>query len=82
MARPILEFEPKKFGRAVRRLREARGLSRPQVSDQTGIPKGTIENVERARGTASYGVLCLAVWADLDVKEFVKINLKESPHAE
>lgn len=76
MPRPILEFDPKRFGREVRRLREARGLSRPQVSEQTSIPKGTIENVERARRLSASGVLCLAVWADLDVKDFVKVNLK------
>lgn len=78
MARPILEFDPKRFGRAVRRLREARGLSRPQVSDQTGIPKGTIENVENARGIVGRGILCLAVWADFDTRDFVKINRRES----
>jgi transcriptional regulator with XRE-family HTH domain len=38
------------FGRHLRGLREAAGLSRPQLSRRAGVPVGTLRNWEADRG--------------------------------
>lgn len=77
MPRPVLEFDAKKFGRAVRRFRKSRALSQEAVQDQTGIPFHMVGRVENASRLSARGVLCLAAWADINLIEYVKINRKD-----
>lgn len=69
---PILEFKSREFGSAIRRVRQARGLSIRQVDDQTGICYNTVLMIEK--GTPSRFAIPLASWAHLDTDDFVTVN--------
>lgn len=77
----ILEFDPAAFGERVRKFRRARRLSLRHVEDQTGISYATIGRIERADKQAerisARAVVCLALWADINPTDFVKVHRKE-----
>lgn len=77
----ILEFDPKAFGERIRRFRRARKLALRDAEEQTGIDHGTIGRIERGQRGAdrvsARAVCCLALWADINPTDFVKVNRKD-----
>jgi transcriptional regulator with XRE-family HTH domain len=43
----LTEAERRQCGAAIRRIREARGWGRRQLSDESGVPESTIRDIER-----------------------------------
>lgn len=70
--RRILEFDPWRFGQAVQRIRKARRLRQPEADEQAGLKIGTVYRIENARNLSGRGITQLAIWADLDLRDFTK----------
>jgi len=89
MARPTIQktrddgFEPRLVGEAIKRLREAQGLSQTQLAKSAGVAKQGMSSIER--GTVVPAITTLHLIArelNIDVLDLISFGLKSSTRSQ
>lgn len=65
------------LGKAIRQLREERGVSQEALAHAAGVTSGTLSLIERGLSNPTWGtVKGIAVALDVDVAELAKLSLR------
>jgi XRE family transcriptional regulator, regulator of sulfur utilization len=65
------------LGKAVRQLRDERGVSQEALAYEAGVTSGTLSLIERGRSNPTWGtVKGIAAALNVDVAELAKLSLK------
>lgn len=75
---PVLKFDKRAFGYALKRVRKARKLLLKQVEAQTEINKAVLSRIEHAKRYSPDAIILLSRWANINPTDFVKVNRKET----
>lgn len=70
----VAYFDSKRFGEDLRRIREERDDSRVEVAKQLGINFQVIIRLEQGKNKAGNACVLAAFWADLDLRNYVRIK--------
>lgn len=70
----VLEFKRHRFGVQLAFVRKTLGLKQRDASAQSGISTLTISRVERGLPVSGDTLACLALWADMDLREYVEVK--------
>ncbi len=71
----VLSVDRFRLGRDIRSFRSRRFLTRKQAAKQMGINWQVLARIERGYTTQSAMVICVAYWADLDLRDYVDVKL-------
>lgn len=71
----MLEFDRDQFLSDYLRVRKERGVSNTVLHRQTGICLRTLQRIEDRDYHSSLAFPLLAFWSDLDLRDYVKVNL-------
>lgn len=70
----IAYFDSKRFGEDLRRIRDEREFSRTEVAKQLGVNFQVIVRLEQGKNHAGNSCILAAFWADLDLRNYVRIK--------
>lgn len=70
-----LDFDRCRFGADIRSARKAKDMSLRDMPPETGLSYKTVEKIENGKWHLPGAAILLAVWADLDLRRYVKKNL-------
>ena len=65
------------LGRAIRQLREKRGVSQEALAYEAGVTSGTLSLIERGRSNPTWGTAKgIAAALNVDIAELAKLSLE------
>jgi transcriptional regulator with XRE-family HTH domain len=69
------------LGKAIRQLRQERGVSQEALAYEAGVTSGTLSLIERGRSNPTWGtVKGIAAALDVNIAELAKLSFKFETH--